>query len=69
MVIGYLVLFMLMMWLGQSVCQYCIKSQRQTLAYLWMMLVLIIQGVIIYIFVEQLVLDVNNILQSFYHEN
>ncbi|AVQ34292.1 hypothetical protein C7J88_09000 [Staphylococcus muscae] len=67
-IIGYLIVFLFLMWLGQKVCIRCVRHQRKGYAFLCMTLVILMQAVVIYYFVGTIIDQMTTLLKLFYNE-
>ncbi|ARJ51248.1 hypothetical protein [Staphylococcus lutrae] len=62
----YIVAFLVMMWISQMVVEQLVARQQRLWTYVWMTLIFIIQGALVYGFVGQLVIHMRGILSLFY---
>lgn len=67
-IIGYLIVFLLLMWLGQKICMRCVRNQHKGYAFLCMIIVILLQAIVIYYFVGTIIDQMTTLLKLFYNE-
>ncbi|REI06424.1 hypothetical protein DOS69_08415 [Staphylococcus felis] len=68
MIILYLVLFVLVMWIGQYVGERLVQNVQKFVILIWLSLIFIIEGLLIYQLMKFFITAVVSILKLFYHE-
>ncbi|UXR86423.1 hypothetical protein [Staphylococcus felis] len=68
MIILYLVLFVLVMWIGQYVGERLEQNVQKSVILIWLSLIFIIEGLLIYQLMKFFITAVVSILKLFYHE-
>ncbi|HEC2144563.1 TPA: hypothetical protein R1902_000630 [Staphylococcus delphini] len=68
MIVLYILVFLIVMWIGQIVSQRLVARQYRLWVYLWMVGILIIQCMLIYGFVGELAQHTSEILSLFYDD-
>ncbi|MCO4328569.1 hypothetical protein [Staphylococcus hyicus] len=66
MILLYLLCIISLLWLGQWINHQLLSRGLEWLAYIWLILVLVMQGVLIYYFVEAILKWLVFILKLFY---
>ncbi|UXR74313.1 hypothetical protein MUA48_02280 [Staphylococcus sp. IVB6238] len=67
-ILGYFILFLLLMWFGKKMGVHFKRSGRYAYAYLLVSVVIFIEVIVIYYFVGELIQNITQLLKMFYNE-